>query len=1393
MHRPVDENSAVLVDGLLPWTVESMFQEADADGDGRVADEEARNFFLRSGLTPNELSTIWKVVKPAVGATYIGRGLTLRRFSQALRLIALVQSGSPLTPELATAALTPEGWAAHGMLPLPAPRFDEVPSLIDIPVEKGSSRSDFPPLDILTPTNPADAEDAEADIFNLSALRTPLNNAERLTETSEQNVLTASEPDTDVSVSKGTTTTTTTTTPSPLAYEVRYPPLNPKASARLTALAAGAGSLFAAPAVNGGVLQWAEAEGDLMEPLPPGARMRSSSGKFLKRLDDSLRVTHETSKSVPTEDGDAAPAAEVDVARGKITSCLHFDDAHQLLWVGTKDGWVFGYDLATAGGNQGSNTQLVSPDHHLIHSFQAHRVGSVNSMQFMPSSGELWTGSSRGAVRVWMPLSKASDFKLNMNINQLHSQNQNKFQNGLRSRELRRSAGERAHNGPILAIVRSADGQVVWTASSRSVALWDACTGAFLGALRRENVNQTLNSQKDLHSTGEHIDWQGVGMNAVDPCQQKETTFSITGDLSSSYQGAGTFSGGGSRIYASRGLDVDQSTGAILGRPSPVELDRWIVQQETWAMQSDRGVVEFAERISEGAGKAVKFVGKLGAKLAALGGSSGGSGAGATSSSTTSSLQPQASLTSHQLLDREDSFNSASVLSDNSGMQQPLASSLPFAPSSTSAAMPMSTREMVDEIVTILSTADNVIWIVFQVGLVERYGVAGNFLGSQNITLSKRPPKGRARPRVLSAVSVGPCVWLGCSNGYLFVLSRTDGSVVTSWAGHNAAVISLAPAGTRLYSLGMDGSINGWAADIISAQNWDCYKEIRTEWEAAKGNICAKDSINVLAVTWNCGESKPEPKSSVFRWIHEHAFDKSIALIGLQEVEMGGTSVALAAAKNALSAKMQERGNYNAQFWSNSILSALGGDRHWHQVALRQLSGMLVMAFARNSLRPFIGEQATASVACGMLGVGGNKGAVAIEFTLHRQRIAIICSHFAAHQNAVEARNANYLTIARHLSVVRRPWATTMEEEEVVEKQVVGPVLAAGVTNNMKPGSIDSDDDDDDVVDNGDGDNVPPAEYLDKVPDVVDEQEVGVEGMGNGILSAAALVWLGDFNYRIEGQYEHVKELALRGDLGPLLACDQLRREHAAGRVFRGLKEAPIHFPPTYKFDKGVASPLAYDSSEKRRVPAWCDRIFYRGSFGKSEVQVSALDYGSWGDVYESDHRPVYASLQVCLPVTNAAKKRTLIAKLMSCRKLQQEQDRVHHVHDLTLAPTTVRLHALLMPQQMVVLNNNGPSVVRFFVLRSYDKQANASQGGQFPDSDIEIRPVSGICRPGEDAHIRIHLWPSSVGAYSSGPRQATFTILVTSEYGEGRGREAWSKLEFTAVALSEFAFDDKF
>ena len=47
---------------------------------------------------------------------------------------------------------------------------------------------------------------------------------------------------------------------------------------------------------------------------------------------------------------------------------------------------------------------------------------------------------------------------------------------------------------------------------------------------------------------------------------------------------------------------------------------------------------------------------------------------------------------------------------------------------------------------------------------------------------------------------------------------------------------------------------------------------------------------------------------------------------------------------------VQEKGNNNGQWWANQLLLALGGPRSWCQTGLRQLSGMLVLVFARTEL-----------------------------------------------------------------------------------------------------------------------------------------------------------------------------------------------------------------------------------------------------------------------------------------------------------------------------------------------------------------------------------------------------------------------------------------------------------
>lgn len=79
--------------------------------------------------------------------------------------------------------------------------------------------------------------------------------------------------------------------------------------------------------------------------------------------------------------------------------------------------------------------------------------------------------------------------------------------------------------------------------------------------------------------------------------------------------------------------------------------------------------------------------------------------------------------------------------------------------------------------------------------------------------------------------------------------------------------------------------------------------------------------------------------------------EASIVVVGLQEIEMGGSSVTASVFKDTLAKSMLEKGNVNAQWWYSNLWTVLCKQGQWARVGLRQLSGMLVLVFARDSLK----------------------------------------------------------------------------------------------------------------------------------------------------------------------------------------------------------------------------------------------------------------------------------------------------------------------------------------------------------------------------------------------------------------------------------------------------------
>uniref|UniRef100_A0A0E0KB20 Inositol polyphosphate-related phosphatase domain-containing protein n=1 Tax=Oryza punctata TaxID=4537 RepID=A0A0E0KB20_ORYPU len=115
------------------------------------------------------------------------------------------------------------------------------------------------------------------------------------------------------------------------------------------------------------------------------------------------------------------------------------------------------------------------------------------------------------------------------------------------------------------------------------------------------------------------------------------------------------------------------------------------------------------------------------------------------------------------------------------------------------------------------------------------------------------------------------------------------------------------------------------------------------------------------------------------------------------------------------------------------------------------------------------------------------------------------------------------------------------------------------------------------------------------------------------ILDHDRVILLGDLNYRISLP-EAKTRLLLRSEV------------ESEGGVFHGWNEGAIAFSPTYKYypnsDTYYGCASHGRKGEKRRAPAWCDRILWRGA-GLKQKRYDRCESRL------SDHRPVRALFAV--------------------------------------------------------------------------------------------------------------------------------------------------------------------
>jgi len=413
--------------------------------------------------------------------------------------------------------------------------------------------------------------------------------------------------------------------------------------------------------------------------------------------------------------------------------------------------------------------------------------------------------------------------------------------------------------------------------------------------------------------------------------------------------------------------------------------------------------------------------------------------------------------------------------------------------------------------------------------------------------------------------------------------------VLKDWKAHEGTIAGIQVDKTSVWkmdrllvaSLGTDGALKLW--DGMLTDDW-----LEADMEKNDDYFCTFKEISTSVLTWNAGASKPshlwadERDKNFFRDYFASSEPSDIYIFGFQElVDLEDAGSARRDVTSQVMKKMfkrdkkkegshnddQERMRHQYRDWKDHLARMLDENMPsgftYQLLYTSNLVGLFTCIFVKDSIRDRIDLLHGAQIRLGMGGRLGNKGALVVRFLIDDSSLCFLNCHLAAGQSHTRQRNENVASIM---------------EAAPLPIQADATLRAASFVGG---------------------------------------------GDGSMVLDHEICILNGDLNYRIDSTPRDgvISELK-RGQIARLLERDQLlvSRRRNPGFRLRAFEERPITFAPTYKYDVGTDT---YDSSEKQRSPAWCDRVLYRG-IGRIRMD----EYRRW-EVRTSDHRPVSGRFRI--------------------------------------------------------------------------------------------------------------------------------------------------------------------